>query len=82
MRILDAQEPTALKFALLSKGIGSSSDVEVALTLAAADPGSVVKWSAEVKQLGGLLKMIPPGLIRGAAQKVTEDIWNEMEKHL
>ena len=28
-----------------------------------------VHWKAEVKQLGGLLKAVPAGLIRGAAQK-------------
>ena len=33
-------------------------------------------WRAEVKSLGGLLKMVPSGLIRGAAQKVIEDVWN------
>jgi carbon monoxide dehydrogenase subunit G len=34
-----------------------------------------VQWRSEVKSLGGLLKMVPSGLIRGAAQKVIEDGW-------
>lgn len=76
LQILDGQEPSHLKFALISKGVGSSSEVESALSLSAADGGSLVQWVAEVKQLGGLLKMVPSGLIRGAAQKVIDDVWN------
>ena len=82
IQILDAQEPSSVKFALVSKGVGSSSEVESALTLAADNGGSIVHWVAEVKQLGGLLKMVPTGLIRGAAQKVIEDVWNGIEKAL
>ena len=76
INILDSQEPVNVRFALVSKGVGSSSEVESALTLTADDGGSAVHWIAEVKQLGGLLKMVPNGLIRGAAQKVIEDVWN------
>lgn len=76
IQILDSQEPGRVKFSLHSKGVGSSSEVESALELTATDGGSLVHWVAEVKQLGGLLKMVPSGLIRGAAQKVIEDVWN------
>jgi len=82
IQILDGEEPVAVKFALISKGVGSSSEVESVLTVAAADSGSVVHWAAELKSLGGLLKMAPTGLVRGAAQKVIEDVWNGIEKAL
>ena len=39
-------------------------------------------WIAEVKELGGLLKMVPQGLIRGAAQKVLDDAWTAVEAKL
>jgi carbon monoxide dehydrogenase subunit G len=70
------QEPASLKFSQKSKGIGSSSEVETALDLSPCEQGTKVAWRAEVKSLGGLLKMVPSGLIRGAAQKVIEDVWN------
>ena len=82
IQILDAQQPNSVTFALISKGVGSSSEVESALTLTATDAGSTVHWVAEVKSLGGLLKMVPSGLVRGAAQKVIEDVWNGIEKAL
>ena len=73
--ILDSKEPTSVKYRLTSKGIGSSSVVETALTLTPHEQGTKVAYRAEVTSLGGLLKMVPAGLIRGAAQQVIEDVW-------
>ena len=75
IEVLSSQEPTSLTFSQKSKGLGTSSEVETVLTLSAHEGGTKVAWRAEVKSLGGLLKMVPSGLIRGAAQKVIEDVW-------
>lgn len=82
MEILERRAPEAVRFRLSSKGIGSSSVVESALTLTAEGAETKVAWTAEVTQLGGLLKMVPAGLIRGAAQKVIEDVWDGIAKQL
>ncbi|HWY88166.1 MAG TPA: SRPBCC domain-containing protein [Gemmataceae bacterium] len=82
VEILDGREPAELRFRLSSKGIGTSSEVETVLTIAAAAGGSRVHWVADVKQLGGLLKAVPSGLIRGAAQKTIADIWDGIAKNL
>ena len=74
--VIDAKEPATLRYRLTSKGIGSSSVVETALTLTAHEQGTKIHYRAEVTSLGGLLKMVPEGLIRGAAQKVIEDVWS------
>lgn len=79
---LDSKEPTTLAFSLKSKGIGSSSEVETSLTLAPHEAGTKIHWRAEVKNLGGLLKMAPAGLIRGAANKVIEDVWTGVAEKL
>jgi carbon monoxide dehydrogenase subunit G len=82
MEILERRATESVRFRLTSKGIGSSSVVESALTLSADGTGAKVNWMAEVMQLGGLLKMVPSGLIRGAAQKVIEDVWDGIAKKL
>jgi carbon monoxide dehydrogenase subunit G len=82
LRILDAVSPTAACYVVASKGIGSSADVEATVALAPEGTGTRVRWTAEVKTLGGLLKMVPSGLIRGAAQKVVQDAWSAVEKKL
>ena len=73
--VLDGVEPASLRYMQKSKGIGTTSEVETSLTLEPHEGGTKIKWRAEVKSLGGLLKMAPSGLIRGAANKVIEDGW-------
>jgi|ERR1051325_1100402 carbon monoxide dehydrogenase subunit G len=73
--IIDSVEPTSVRYAQKSKGIGTTSEVETSLTLEPCEGGTKIKWRSEVKHLGGLLKMVPSGLIRGAANKVIEDGW-------
>jgi carbon monoxide dehydrogenase subunit G len=75
IEVIDGQEPTSLRFTQKSKGVGTTSEVETSLTIAPHEQGSKVVWNADIKSLGGLLKMVPAGLIRGAANKVIEDVW-------
>lgn len=80
LEILEAEAPHRVRVKLASKGIGSSADVEAALELADAEGGTAAKWTAEVKSLGGLLKLVPSGFITGAATKVINDVWDRVEK--
>ena len=73
IEILGGEEPKTLTYSQKSKGIGSSSEVITSLVLEPHEGGAKIKWRAEVKSLGGLLKMAPTGLIRGSANKVIED---------
>jgi uncharacterized protein len=82
LRVAEAVSPSSVRLDLAGKGIGSSSAVEVVLALAARDGGTACHWAAEVTSLGGLLKAVPQGLIRGAAQKVINDAWAAAEKKL
>ena len=82
LQVVDVVPPTAERVLLHSKGIGSTSDVEASLTLTAQESGTRVHWIAEVKSLGGLLKMVPHGLVRGAAEKVINDAWNRLTEKL
>lgn len=75
MRVVDAAAPESARVLLHSKGIGSSAEVEAGLAFAPSEGGTRVHWVAEIKSLGGLLKMVPQGLIRGAAEKVINDAW-------
>jgi carbon monoxide dehydrogenase subunit G len=81
MRVVEKAEPNA-RVQLMSKGIGSSSEVEATLALTPTEAGTRVHWAAEVKSLGGLLKMVPAGLIRGAAEKVINDAWDRVAAKL
>lgn len=82
IQVLERVENTSAKVKIHSKGIGSASDVEASLSLQPKDQGAQVHWIAEIKELGGLLKAVPQGLIKASAQKVIGDAWEELEKKL
>jgi carbon monoxide dehydrogenase subunit G len=82
LHVVDAVAPESARYRIANKGIGSSADVEATITLIPQGTGTRVHWTAEIKALGGLLKMVPSGLIRGAAQKVVQDTWNAVEAKL
>jgi carbon monoxide dehydrogenase subunit G len=71
-----------VKLGLHSKGVGASSEVAAEMNLTAKDRGTHLHWTAEVTSVGGLLKMVPSGLIRGAAQKVIGDVLANVEAKL
>ena len=37
--------------------------------------GTAVHWTGDLTEVTGLLKMVPKGLLQGAAQKVIDDVW-------
>jgi carbon monoxide dehydrogenase subunit G len=82
LTVPEAVSPESARYLAASKGIGSSADVQAVLQFTPEGPGTRVRWTAEVKALGGLLKMVPQGLIRGAAQKVIGDVWAAVEAKL
>jgi carbon monoxide dehydrogenase subunit G len=73
---------TSTRLSIHSKGIGTTSDVEATLAFTSAEAATRVHWSADITQLGGLLKAVPQGLIKGAAQKVIADIWTAVEARI
>jgi carbon monoxide dehydrogenase subunit G len=82
LRVLQAAEPFSVNLALHSKGIASESHVEAALRLARQDGGTRMHWMADVISLGGLLKALPQGLIRGAAEKLIGELLSSIHAHL
>lgn len=62
-----------------STGIGAKMTIESRLRVepgAEGRPaGCTVHWEATVREMKGLLAMVPAGLIRGAAEKTIRDTW-------
>jgi carbon monoxide dehydrogenase subunit G len=71
-----------VRYRVVSKGVGSNSAVDAVLTVRPADGGSEVHWSADLVELGGLLKMVPRGLMQAAAQKVIADVWESVRQKI
>jgi carbon monoxide dehydrogenase subunit G len=82
LKIAETVPVTRIGVQAHGKGIGSSNDVIAVLELAPQDAGTRVHWSADVTNLGGLLRAIPQGLLRGAGQKVIADVWTQVKEKL
>jgi carbon monoxide dehydrogenase subunit G len=82
LTILEKVPHSSVHYRLNARGIGSSSTVEVVLSLVPQDSGTTLGYVAQVTELGGLLKLVPGGLITGAAQKVVADVLAHVEKNL
>ena len=82
IKLTERVEGASARLLLITKGVGTTSTVEAAYSLAAKDSGSQLHWTAKVTQLGGLLKAVPQGLLKAAAQKVINDAWTALERKL
>lgn len=78
LHVIEAVPDKVVRLQCGTKGIGTKSTVKVSLAFAAHDGGTRVHWVADVTELGGLLKAVPQGLLKGAAQKVINDAWNAL----
>jgi carbon monoxide dehydrogenase subunit G len=81
-RITQAVEGQPLRIHADGKGIGSSNEVDLSLHFAEKDGGTRIHWSSDITKLGGLLKLMPQGLLKGAAQQVIGDVWESVRKKL
>lgn len=68
-----AQSPVSAELQIASKGIGTNVKVVASFSIAPHETGSMLHWQATVQEIGGLLKLLPPSLLKGAAQKVIDN---------
>jgi carbon monoxide dehydrogenase subunit G len=82
LRVAEAVPHSSVRLQVHGKGIGSTSNVETGVTLTPQANGTRLHWTADIKELGGLLKAVPQGLIKASAQKVITDVWSSLEAKL
>lgn len=82
LTITEAVADTSVRVLAHSRGIGSTSTVESVLLFTPQANGTRIHWTADLKELGGLLKAVPQGLLKASAQKVISDVWAEVEAKL
>ena len=64
----------------LSTNDGQQERLRCRASYDVAGSGSEVQWSGDLTELGGLLKMVPRGLLQAAAQKVIADVWAALKR--
>ena len=82
IQVAEATPENRVRLFLQTKGIGSSSAAQASLVLIPQDAGTRIDWTVDVQSVGGLLKAVPQGLIKAAAQKVIADVWTSVDAKL
>ncbi len=79
-----AREPgRSVAYQIVSQVIGASSTVATRLEFQEADGGgTAVHWTGELVAVSGLLKMVPKGLLEGAARKIIDEVWTSVAAKL
>jgi carbon monoxide dehydrogenase subunit G len=79
-----ARDPgKSVAYQLVTRTIGASSTVAAQLQFKEAEGGgTAVHWTGDLVAVTGLLKMVPKGLMEGAAKKVIEDVWAALAQKL
>jgi len=66
----------SVAYKVFARAMGASSTVVTELSFSeAAGGGTAVHWTGDLTEVTGLLKVVPKGLLQGAAQKVIDDVW-------
>ena len=81
--VLGRSTDEQVRYRIVSTSVGAKSTVDASLDFRPADGGgTAVQWVSDVTELGGLLKLVPRGLIQAAAQKVIADVWASIRQRL
>ena len=75
LTVAERTPATEAKYVVVGKGVGATSTVTATLNFTRTEGGSEVNWTGEITALTGLLKLVPQGLIKSAAEKVIADVW-------
>ncbi|MFO0865113.1 MAG: SRPBCC domain-containing protein [Gemmataceae bacterium] len=69
-----SEPQSELEYVAASRSVGTRAELTTRMHLNAEDDATRMEWSVEITELGGLLKAVPSGLIRAAAQKAIDDV--------
>lgn len=65
-----------------AEGLGVGMTTESRLAVVPDAEGTKVKWNAQVNEMRGLISLVGPSLIRGAAEKTVRDGFDALRKQL
>ena len=80
--VLTRTPDAAVSYRIVSTGVGSSSTMETHLSVTPHPDGTQVRWTGDLVELGGLLKLVPRGMLQTAALKTIDDLWTAVRKEL
>jgi carbon monoxide dehydrogenase subunit G len=81
VEVKEKSEPDSARVVVTARGMGSSAEIDVRLSLEMSNDKTLLHWSADAK-LGGLLSAVSKGLVEGAAKKVITETFEKVRNEL
>lgn len=78
----DLQPPRAAVMHVAGQGIGVSLEISSSLAIEPEGSGSRLRWTGRIERVGGLMATVPAGLIKGAADTVIRQGWQQVRERL
>ena len=82
IKLTELAPPRSATMQVTAEGIGASMQVVSVLAIEPAESGSRMKWTARIERVGGLLATVPGGLVKGAADQVIREGWQQVRQRL
>ncbi|HQU41168.1 MAG TPA: SRPBCC domain-containing protein [Pirellulales bacterium] len=82
IRLSDLDPPRSAKMHIASEGIGVSMQITSSLNIENEGTGSRLRWTATIDRVGGLMATVPAGLVKGAADQVIRQAWQQVRVKL
>lgn len=79
---IEKRSEDAVTFALTNRMPGATLEVSGTFAFLDAADGSLVSWSAEMVLRTGLLKVIPPSVLRSQIEAELADLWKGVREKL
>lgn len=76
----DVNASRSAKMQIVGQGIGASLEVSSSFELMAQGTGTLLRWTAQIDRAGGLMATVPAGLIKGAADQVIRQGWQQVRE--
>jgi carbon monoxide dehydrogenase subunit G len=76
------RRPESLEFVLVNRIAGALLNVKIRFVFADSPAGVFVEWSAEILTRTGLLKIVPPMVLRSQIEAQLGDLWRGVETKL
>lgn len=78
----DLVAPSSATMHVQAEGIGASMQVASSLSIEPEGAGSRMRWTGTIEHMGGLMATIPVGLVKGAADQIIRQGWQQLRRKL
>lgn len=80
--LTDLHAPESATMHITAQGIGASLDISSSLRIEPQGSGARLHWTARIDRAGGLMATVPAGLMKGAADTVIRQGWQQVRERL